>query len=227
MNIARYIDHTLLKPTATIDQIKQLCQEAIEHKFCSVCVNPCHVYLCREELHETAVDVCTVIGFPLGANCTSTKFNEAVQAIRDGADELDVVMNIGYLLSGGAAYYDAITNELVLIANLAHSLDVIVKVIIETGLLTDKQKVLACRLAVGTGVDFVKTCTGFNGGQATVEDIRLIKKAVGYMALIKASGGIKDYATALAMFEAGADRLGTSSGVKIVQEEKEALENQQ
>jgi len=223
MNIARYIDHTLLRPSATVEQIKKLCAEAKEHKFHAVCVNPYYAYLCREELHETGIDVCSVIGFPLGANCVSTKFNESVQAINDGADELDMVINIGALLSG---HYHAVMDEIRYIADLAHTASVIVKAIIETGLLTDEQKILACRLAGISGADFVKTCTGFNGGQATVEDVRLMKEAASGTVKVKASGGIKDYAAALAMIEAGADRIGTSSGVKIVQEEKEALEKQ-
>ncbi|MFA5124608.1 MAG: deoxyribose-phosphate aldolase [Patescibacteria group bacterium] len=220
INIAHYIDHTLLKPNATIKQIKQLCQEAINHGFYSVCVNPCHVYQCLLALHNTNVKVCSVVGFPLGANDSEIKSAEAKVAIAKGANELDMVMNVGFLLS---EEFDLIIEEIEVIAATAHSNDVLLKVIIEAGLLTDEQKVKACKLAAYAGADFVKTCTGFSGGQATVEDVRLMKAAVGQRVEVKASGGIKDYATALAMIEAGASRIGTSSGVKIAMEELETL----
>ena len=215
-DIAKYIDHTLLKPTATTDQIKQLCVEAVKYGFYSICVNSCHINRCRVQLFDTPVKICSVIGFPLGAN--RGKINEAGIAINNGANELDMVINIGYLLS---ERFEFIIDEISSITDYAHNHGVLVKVIIETGLLTDNQKITACELAVKAGADFVKTCTGFNGGQATVEDIRLIRKVVGNKAKTKASGGIRDLATALAMIEAGADRLGTSSGVAIMNQLKE------
>lgn len=220
MNIAHYIDHTLLKPNATINQVRELCQQAIEHKFYSVCVNSCHVARCKYDLANTEVKVCSVIGFPLGASSASNKLNEAITAISDGANELDMVINIGYLLCN---YERDFSKEIKDIVQYSHQRRVLVKVIIETALLTDDQKRLACRLAFKAETDFVKTCTGFNGGQATIEDIKLMRLAVHNQVLVKASGGIRDYVTALAMIEAGASRIGTSSGIKIVQEEQEAL----
>lgn len=225
IDIARYIDHTLLRPEASIQEIIKLCQQAKEFGFYSVCVNPCHVALCQEELAGSSVKICTVIGFPLGASCSTLKADEAMMAIEHGADEIDMVINIGYLVSGSLSPFDLIRQEIADIVNYAHDYDVLVKVIIETALLTDQEKVLACRLAVEAGADFVKTCTGFSGGQATVEDIKLMKATVGDKAQVKASGGIRDYATALAMIRAGASRIGTSSGVKIVLEEQEQGHN--
>ncbi len=220
MKIADYIDHTILKPNATLTQIKHLCGEAKEYNFYSVCVNPCWVPLCKRELHGTSVKICAVIGFPLGANQKWIKRQEAETAIIDGADELDMVMNIGLLMGcNNVAVYKDIKD----VTQVAHTNNIPVKVIIETVFLTDTHKILACQIATDADADFVKTCTGFNGGQATVADIQLMKKSVDGHAQIKASGGIRDYATALAMIEAGADRIGTSSGVKIVQEEREAL----
>lgn len=220
MNIAHYIDHTLLKPDATVSQIKELCEEAKQYKFHSVCVNPCRVYQCLQALYGTGVKICSVIGFPLGANDVRIKLAEATTALDDGANELDLVINIGYLLSNDLLF---ITEEIGMIANVTHRKGSLLKVIIETGLLTDEQKIIACKLAARAGADFVKTCTGFNGGQATLEDIKLMRATVGPKVRVKASGSIRDYATAMAMIEAGASRIGTSSGVKIAMEELETL----
>ncbi|MFA6594625.1 MAG: deoxyribose-phosphate aldolase [Candidatus Buchananbacteria bacterium] len=221
-SIASYIDHTLLRPEATIQEIIRLCQQAKEFGFYSVCVNPCYVTVCKRQLEGSSVKVCAVVGFPLGANCPTLKAEEAKMAIEDGADEIDMVINIGYLVSEGYDLFDLIRQEIGRIVSYAHKHNVLVKVIIETALLTNEEKTTACKLAVEAGADFVKTCTGFNGGQATVEDVKLMKAAVGAAAEVKASGGIRDYATAMAMIEAGAKRLGTSSGVKIVLEETSA-----
>ncbi|MGC9512312.1 MAG: deoxyribose-phosphate aldolase [Fidelibacterota bacterium] len=216
-NIARYIDHTLLKPDATQNQIIQLCQEAKEYQFASVCVNPYWVSLCKGQLKNTDVKVCTVIGFPLGANTTVVKVAETLQAIEDGADEVDMVMNISALKSGKTVDVEtdirAVTEA---VKKATQNNRIQVKVILETCLLRDEEKILACELSERAGADFVKTSTGFSNGGATVEDIKLMKKTVGSRMEVKASGGIRDMQTALAMIQAGATRIGTSSGVKIV-----------
>jgi deoxyribose-phosphate aldolase len=216
-DIARYIDHTLLKPDATQEQIIQLCQEAKEYQFASVCINPYWVSFCKDQLKNTDVKVCTVIGFPLGANTTVVKVAEALQAIEDGADEVDMVMNISALKSGKTVDVEtdirAVTEA---VKKATQNNRIQVKVILETCLLRDKEKILACELSEKAGADFVKTSTGFSSGGATVEDVKLMKKTVGSRMEVKASGGIRDIQTALAMIQAGATRIGTSSGVKIV-----------
>ncbi|ARA86487.1 deoxyribose-phosphate aldolase [Bacillus paralicheniformis] len=210
--IARMIDHTLLKPDAVTSEIEALCKEARVYGFASVCVNPCWVKLCAELLKDSEVKVCTVIGFPLGAASPETKAFETKQAIADGAGEVDMVINIGALKDRdtGTVEYDirAVTDAAVGKA--------LVKVIIETSLLTDEEKRLACELAVKAGADFVKTSTGFSGGGATVQDIKLMREAVGPVIGVKASGGVRDKESALAMVEAGATRIGASAGVSIV-----------
>jgi len=210
--IARMIDHTLLKPDAVTSEIEALCKEAREYGFASVCINPCWVKLCTELLKDSEVKVCTVIGFPLGAASPETKAFETRQAIADGADEVDMVINIGALKDRdtGTVEHDirAVTDAAVGKA--------LVKVIIETSLLTDEEKRLACELAVKAGADFVKTSTGFSGGGATVRDIKLMREIVGPDIGVKASGGVRDKESALAMIEAGATRIGASAGVSIV-----------
>ena len=211
MNAIRtYIDHTLLKPDATPEQIRRLCTEADENGFASVCVNPAYVPLVAELLQNSAVNVCTVIGFPLGMNATAIKAAEALKAVQDGADELDMVIQVGQLKSGNLAYVEDDIRAVVEAGG-----GKLVKVIIETALLTDEEKVTACQLAQRAGADFVKTCTGFSGGAASVHDIALMRKTVGPDMGVKASGGVRDYASAVALIEAGATRIGTSSGVAI------------
>ena len=213
MELNHFIDHTLLKPDATEGQIRQLCQEALDYRFASVCVNPCHVPLCAELLAGSAVKVCTVIGFPLGASATAVKAFEAATAVQQGAREVDMVLNIGALKDGKAGLVKSDVAAVVSAANGAA-----VKVILEACLLTDAEKQEACRLLSDTGIAFVKTSTGFSSGGATVHDVSLMKQAAGPHVAVKASGGIRDRATALAMIEAGATRLGTSAGIKIVTE---------
>jgi deoxyribose-phosphate aldolase len=213
MNIAAYIDHTLLKPEATKAQITQLCSEALQHSFASVCVNPTWVALAAHLLKGSAVKVCTVIGFPLGATTPQGKVYEAKVAIDEGAAELDVVINIGRLKGGDWGY---VKDEITQLAMFAHYSGVILKVIIETALLSDDEKRTVCQIAKEAGVDFVKTSTGFSSGGATVPDILLMRSVVGPNVGVKASGGITDFATAKAMIDAGATRIGTSKGVAIV-----------
>ena len=214
MNIAKYIDHTILKPDATPADIEKLCQEAKEFGFAAVCVNPSHVLLCRRLLKDTGVKVCTVIGFPLGATSTESKMSETTRAIKDGAEEIDMVIPIGHLKAGD---FDYVRNDIAAVV-MATDSKVIVKVIIETALLTDEEKVSACRLAVEAKADYVKTSTGFAGGGATASDVKLMKETVGDNAKVKASGGIKSRTSAEQMIEAGAERLGTSSGIIIIKE---------
>jgi deoxyribose-phosphate aldolase len=215
MKTASYIDHTALKPDTTEKQIVQLCAEAREYGFASVCVNPTWVNLCFRLLAGTKVKVCAVIGFPLGANLPEAKAVEAKMAINHGAQEIDMVINIGALRSGN---FKLVEDEIRLIKKVVGQLTL--KVIIETCLLSDDEKTIACQLAKRAGADFVKTSTGFSSGGATVDDILLMRKAVGQEMGVKASGGIKDLATAKAMIEAGASRLGCSAGVAIVKEEE-------
>ncbi len=215
--LAKTIDHTLLKPEATTAQIKQLCQEARQAGFASVCVNPCHVPIAVEALHGTEVLVCTVIGFPLGANTSHLKALEAEQAVQSGALEVDMVINIGSLKAGELPKVRDDIKAVVQAARQANSL-ARVKVILETCLLTEKEKVTACLLVQEAGAHFVKTSTGFSTGGATVEDISLMKTTIGDNLKIKASGGIRDWPTALKMLEAGADRIGASVGVAILQD---------
>ena len=219
MSIASYIDHTLLKPDATGEQIDQLCAEAKEYGFASVCVNPYYVARCVKNLKGSDVKVCTVVGFPLGATTMETKVFETLQAVASGAQEIDMVMNVCAMKSG---HTKAIEQEIQAMAAAVED-KAILKVIIETCLLTDEEKTQACRIARRSGAQFVKTSTGFGSGGATVEDVALMKKAAGANVKVKASGGIRDYATAKAMIEAGADRIGASAGVSIVKEEQEAV----
>lgn len=217
MSIASYIDHTLLKPDATVQQIDKLCAEAAEYHFASVCVNPWFVPRCVKNLKDTGVKVCTVIGFPLGATTTETKVFEALQAIRSGAEEIDMVINVSAMKSGS---FQTVEQEIQALAAAAEG-SALLKVIIETCLLTEEEKIRACQIAKRAGADFVKTSTGFSTGGATVEDIVLMRKTVGPEMGVKASGGIRDYATARAMIEAGATRIGASAGVAIVKAELE------
>ncbi|MCQ2736417.1 MAG: deoxyribose-phosphate aldolase [bacterium] len=209
--MASYIDHTLLKPEATREQIVKLCAEAREHEFASVCVNPANVKTAFAELVGTPVKVCTVIGFPLGASSSFVKAVETRDAVASGADEIDMVINIGALK---AKDYDLVLRDIKAVVEAAGGN--LVKVIIETCLLTDEEKVKACELSKEAGADFVKTSTGFSKGGATVEDIALMRKTVGTEMGVKASGGIRDYETAKAMIEAGASRIGASAGIAIV-----------
>ena len=213
MELNSYIDHTLLKPDATYAQIETVAKEAIAHRFASVCANPIHVKRLAALLAGTDVRVCTVIGFPLGANVPEVKAFEAEAAIRDGAQELDMVINVGALKSGDLALVKR-DIEGVVRAGAGH----VVKVIIETGLLTDEEKRTACRLAKEAGASFVKTCTGFSGGAANAHDIHLMRETVGSEMGVKASGGIRTRESALELIAAGATRIGTSSGTKIVAE---------
>jgi deoxyribose-phosphate aldolase len=211
--LAACIDHTLLKPEADSGQISRLCSEAREYGFASVCINPRFVAQCARELAGSAVRVCTVIGFPLGANHTAVKVFETVQAIADGAQEVDMVLAVGALRSGDVA---AVANDIYQVTQAAHALGVPVKVILETGLLDTRQKVTGCLLAARAGADFVKTSTGFGPGGATVEDIRLMRACVGTQLGVKASGGVRNAADAAAVLAAGANRIGASAGVAIV-----------
>lgn len=209
--LAKLIDHTLLKPEATPEAIDRLCAEAREYGFASVCVNPFHVTRAKLQLRGSEVKVCTVIGFPLGAGTHFTKAFEARDAVANGADELDMVLNVGALKAGD---YDYVRRDIGAVVAAAGGR--LVKVILETGLLSDPEKIKACELAKEAGADFVKTSTGFGPGGATVEDIRLMRATVGPRLGVKASGGVRDRITAQRMVAAGATRIGTSSGVTIV-----------
>ncbi|MFC2139290.1 deoxyribose-phosphate aldolase [Bacteroidota bacterium] len=216
-NIARFIDHTLLKPEVTKDEIVKLCDEAKEFEFASVCVNSCYVPLCSDLLKGTRVKVCTVIGFPLGAASTQAKRAEADEAIENGAEEIDMVMNIGMLKSGDFKYVFDDINQVVLAAKKRGA---VCKVILETALLSDEEKIKACLIAKEAKADFVKTSTGFSKGGATAGDIALMRYVVGSAVGVKASGGIRTKEDAEAMIESGADRIGASASVKIVMGEK-------
>ncbi|OGU72552.1 MAG: deoxyribose-phosphate aldolase [Ignavibacteria bacterium RBG_16_34_14] len=216
-NLAGKIDHTLLKPDATPDEIKKLCDEAAKFKFASVCINPGYVTLCYNLLKGTGVKVCTVIGFPLGSTTTEVKKFEAEQAIQNGADEIDMVMNVGQHKQGN---YDYIFNDINQVVLTAKKKGVICKVILETALLSDEEKIKACIICKKAGADFVKTSTGFSKGGATVGDIALMKYVVGSSIGVKASGGIRSKEEAQAMIASGADRIGASASVKIVSGEK-------
>lgn len=211
-NFASMIDHTLLKQDATQDQILKICKEAKEYVFASVCVNPTWVQYCAELLKGTEVKVCTVIGFPLGASTSATKAFETKDAIENGATEIDMVINIGALKDGK---FDFVRQDISAVVNAAKD-QAIVKVIIETCLLTDEEKVKACELSVEAGADFVKTSTGFSTGGALVEDIALMRKTVGPELGVKASGGVRSLEDMKKMIAAGATRIGASSGVAIV-----------
>ena len=220
MNLAKYIDHTFLKPNGSPKDIAKLCREAKKFGFASVCVHPCEVKRCAKLLKGTDVAVCTVIGFPLGQNTPTTILYEALEAIESGAKELDFVINVNEL-KVASAKGDA--GELqkrwrfIIEAVKGLRADVVTKLIIECCYLTDNEKVVACRLAKAAGFDFVKTSTGFGTGGATVADVKLMRKTVGKKMGVKAAGGIRDKATALAMIAAGANRLGCSAGVEICQ----------
>jgi deoxyribose-phosphate aldolase len=218
--LAGYIDHTLLKAVATEDAINKLCLEAQTYRFAAVCVNPAHVKLASSELSGSSVKVCTVIGFPLGANCSRVKGYEAAQAVKSGADEVDMVINIGALKSGKLEVLERDITEVVSQAT-GDNHAALVKVIIETCYLTDLEKVTACQIAVKAGAQFVKTSTGFGTGGADVHDIKIMRESVGPEIGIKASGGISSYSQAVAMIEAGATRIGTSAGVRILSEAKD------
>jgi deoxyribose-phosphate aldolase len=211
--IAKIIDHTLLKPEATPAQIEKLCDEALEYGFASVCVNSVYVPLVAQKLAGSDVKVCTVVGFPLGAMSTASKVAETRIAIEAGAQEVDMVIHIGALKAEELSDFADDIAQVVAECQLNGA---ICKVIIETSLLTDAEKVIACRIAQQAGADFVKTSTGFNGGGATVEDIRLMRETVGAEMGVKASGGVRSYADAVALIEAGATRIGASSGIAIV-----------
>ena len=212
MNIAKLIDHTLLKADATQAQIQRLCEEARTHGFASVCVNPYWVKFAKTQLMQTDVKVCTVIGFPLGATTSQAKAFEAQDAVQNGADELDMVLNIGALKSG---------DEETVLADMRAVRDVtqrhVLKVIIETSVLTGAEKIKACQLAAKAGADFVKTSTGFNGGGATAKDVELMRQHIPDTMQVKASGGIRTRVDAESMIAAGATRIGASSGVKIIE----------
>jgi deoxyribose-phosphate aldolase len=212
-DLARYIDHTLLKPEASQSEILTLCQEAAKYRFASVCVNPGYVSLCVEQLKGTEVRVCTVIGFPLGATSSASKAFETEQAIRDGAREVDMVMNIGMLKS---AAYEYVESDIFAVVSTARRYHVLTKVIIETALLTDEEKIKACVLAKRAGADFVKTSTGFSKGGATAGDVALMRRVVGTAMGVKAAGGVRSREDALAMVASGADRIGASASVRIV-----------
>lgn len=214
LNIAKMIDHTLLKPDATQQEIAQLCFEARKYGFASVCVNPTWVSLCAELLKGSSVKVCTVIGFPLGATAPEVKAFETETAIRQGATEIDMVINIGALK---ARDLELVAKDIRGVVNAAHPRGAIVKVIIETVLLDDEEKTIACLLAKEAGADFVKTSTGFAGGGATVHDVELMRKVVGPQMGVKASGGVRTFEDAESMIKAGATRIGASAGVKIIQ----------
>ncbi|WP_421803302.1 deoxyribose-phosphate aldolase [Flagellimonas sp.] len=211
MALADFIDHTNLKPTATVAEIQKLCKEAKTYGFYAVCVNGCHVSIAKETLRNTPVKVAAVVGFPLGAMSTKSKVFEAKDCIENGADEIDMVINIGWLKS---EMYDAVREEINTIKQAIG--DKILKVIIETCYLTDSEKEIACTLAVEAHADFVKTSTGFGTGGATVEDVKLMKRIVGENAKIKASGGVKNKEMALQYIDLGVSRIGTSSGPDLL-----------
>ncbi|EGF86550.1 deoxyribose-phosphate aldolase [Gemella haemolysans] len=211
MGLNKYIDHTILKATASSTDIQKLCEEAIEHEFYSVCVNGCYVADAKHLLQGTDVKVAAVVGFPLGAMTTASKVFEAKEAIENGASEIDMVINVAKLKDGE---FDYVENEIRLIKEAIG--DNVLKVIIETCYLTDEEKVKACELSLVAKADFVKTSTGFGTGGATYEDVKLMKSVVGDNAKVKASGGVRDKKTAQKYVDLGAERLGTSSGIEIV-----------
>lgn len=223
MNLNEYIDHTLLKADATADQIELLCRQAMENNFYCVCVNPSYVKTAKSHLEASKVKVATVVGFPLGSNSSKTKESECIEAIEDGADEIDMVINIGQFKSGNYTYCNS---EISTLSDICHKENVILKVIIETALLTDDEIVSASKLCSLANADFVKTSTGFSARGASTRDIELIKEGIdesgkcGNSVKIKASGGIKDLKSALALIHAGADRLGVSSSMEIINDLK-------
>ena len=211
MGLNKYIDHTILKATASSSDVQKLCEEAIEHEFYSVCVNGCYVADAKQLLQGTDVKVAAVVGFPLGAMTTSAKVFEAKEAVENGASEIDMVINVAKLKDGE---FDYVENEIRLIKEAIG--DNVLKVIIETCYLTDEEKVKACELSLVAKADFVKTSTGFGTGGATYEDVKLMKSVVGDNAKVKASGGVRDKETAQKYVDLGAERLGTSSGIDII-----------
>lgn len=216
VDVAKYIDHTCLKPDATQKDIINLCNEAMEFKFKSVCINPCYVELAKKCLEDSDILVCSVIGFPLGANTTNVKVFEAKEAVENGADEIDMVMNIGAAKEGN---WILVKRDIAAVVKSVAG-RAIVKVIIETCLLTDDEKIKACNCAVEVGANFVKTSTGFSSGGANSFDIELMRKTVGNKCGVKASGGIKHLEEAILMINSGANRLGTSNGARIMRTKK-------
>ena len=216
MDIAKYIDHTILKPEATVEEVKKLCKEAKEYGFASVCVNACYAKLVSTELSGTDVKTCVVVGFPLGAMTKEAKAFETAQAIENGATEIDMVINVGALKDKN---YTLLKEDIEAVVNAAKG-KAIVKVIIETCLLTDEEKVKACEISKEAKADFVKTSTGFGAAGATKEDIALMRKTVGPELGVKASGGVRDFKTAMEMINAGASRIGASASISIVSESK-------
>lgn len=209
--LAKFIDHTILKPEASESQVRRICEEALKYNFASVCVNPCHVPLVSSLLKGSSVKVCTVIGFPLGANSSKVKAFETSEAIKDGAEEVDMVINIGKLKDGD---YEYVKEDIKAVVEAAKG-KALTKVIIETCLLTDEEKAAACKLAKEAGADFVKTSTGFSSGGATEGDISLMRETVGEHMGVKASGGVRSYEDAVKMIEAGATRIGASASIAI------------
>jgi deoxyribose-phosphate aldolase len=217
-NLAAVLDHTLLKPDATRTQVLQLCEEAAEHRFACAMVNPFWVSLAASALSGTGVPVGVVVGFPLGATLSSSKRDETVRVIKHGAHDVDMVLNIGLLKSGQPTDYEAVQQDIRGVVELAHASGAIVKVILETCLLSYEEKIRASELALSAGADFVKTSTGFANGGATVDDITILRGIVGHRAGVKASGGIRSLADATAMLNAGASRIGASASIKILAE---------
>ena len=215
MKLSKYIDHTLLKPEATEEQIKKLCEEAIQYDFASVCVNPTHIALCHKLLKNSDVKVCTVIGFPLGANTTAVKVFEAKDAINNGADELDMVINVGAVKDNN---YQLVKDDIKALREATKGY--VLKVIFETCLLTKEEIKKVAEICKELKVDYVKTSTGFSKGGATVEDVALMSSVVAPVCGVKASGGVRTYQDAKAMIDAGATRIGASAGIAIVSEEK-------
>jgi len=214
MKLNKYIDHTLLKADATTEQIKKICDEAKQYDFASVCVNSCHAEYVAQQLKGSGVATCCVVGFPLGAMSTAAKAFETAEAVKDGAEEIDMVINIGYLKGGMT---QEVQDDIAAVVKAAHAGGAIVKVIIETCLLTEEEKVLACELSKAAGADFVKTSTGFSTAGATTQDIALMRKTVGPELGVKAAGGVRTRETAEAMIAAGATRIGASSSRAILE----------
>lgn len=212
MNLAKYMDHTILKAEATKEQVNKICMEAIQYGFASVCVNPCYARYVSEKLKGTDIKTCVVIGFPLGANTKEVKSFETADAIKNGAQEVDMVINVGALKDKN---YDAVKEDIEAVVKAADK-KAAVKVIIETCLLTDEEKIKACEISKEAGADFVKTSTGFSTSGAKAEDVKLMRKTVGEGMGVKASGGIRDYNNAVKMIESGASRLGVSASVEII-----------
>lgn len=216
MELNKLIDHTLLKATATIADIETLCKEAVEYDFYSVCVNSCYVATAKNFLAGTDIKVCSVVGFPLGAMSAKAKYFETGEALSDGADEIDMVLNVGLLKSGEV---NKTLDEIISLKRCVGE-NRVLKVILETCYLTDEEKRLACRMALDAKADFVKTSTGFGSGGATLADVKLMKECVQDKAKIKASGGIRDYETAMQYVNLGVQRIGTSNGIAILKGEK-------